>query len=401
MCQIVTRVSKLIFFVVFLTSGYCLVAQQTKTKAQLEQEKKENLRKIAEAEKILSETESERKVTIGQLTAINEQVKARESLIVALNQEVALLNGEIGELNIVVRALQRDLTNLKKEYASMIYSSYKANRGFSTLTFLFSSQTFNQLFKRLKYLEQYSESRKIQASQIEQVSRALNLQRTDVEGKIKEQQKLLAQQINENKKLVSLKDRKSSLVAELNKREKEIRSEMGERKKSIEQLDKLIAELIRREIEKSRTLSTVNEADENALTGLFEQTKGKMAWPVSTGFISMKFGMQPHPVLKNIEIENTGIEIQTNQGETVKSVFIGEVKTLAFVPGHYNVVVVKHGSYYTVYSRLKEVNVKKGQKVNASDVIGKVHTSGEGVSELHFEVWKNTEKLDPEKWLTK
>ncbi len=387
-----------LFFIILFLCSTPLLAQ--KTKSQLEKEKNENLRKIAEAEKILSETESEKKATIGQLTAINQQINARLGLINALNEEVVLLDEEIDDLTIVVQSLQRDLTNLKDEYAQMVYSSYKSSYGFNVLTFLFSASTFNQLYMRLKYLEQYSEARMMQANQIQEVTKALNTQREEVQIKRDEQTKLLEQQILENRKLVSLKNRQNRLIAELNQKESELRKEMADRKKSVERLDRLIADLIAAELERSRNMSSTAIADVEAISSSFEQNRRKLQWPVASGFVSSKFGKQPHPVWKNVLINNTGVDIQTNKDEDVMTVFEGEVKTKAFVPGMNNVVIVKHGNYYTVYSRLKEVNVEKGQKLRATDVIGKVHTNTEGISEVHFEVWRNTEKLDPEKWLS-
>ncbi len=377
-----------------------LLTGQPKTKSQLEEEKRDNLKKIAEAEKILSETESRKKVTIGQLNAINEQIRARESLIIALNQEIKLLNEEINDLNIVVNSLQRDLQNLKEEYAGMIYASYKSNHGFGTLTFLFSAKTFNQLFMRIKYMEQYTEARKLQAENIVAVTEALNEQKNEVNRKREEQSGLLSDQLRENQKLKNLKSRKSDLVAELNKKGEELRGEMRERKQAVERLDKLIADLINEEIDKAKNLSTVDIASEEELTQKFESSKNKLEWPVNSGFVSSKFGRRPHPVLKSILVDNTGIDIQTSNEAPVVSIFDGEVKTRAFVPGMNNVVIVKHGIYYTVYSKLKEVTVEKGQKLKAKDVIGTVYTDNEGISEVHFEVWRNTQKLDPEKWLT-
>lgn len=390
------RVS-LFLFLALLIGGSSLAQQRSK--AELENEKRENLRKIAEAEKILSETKSQKKVTVGQLTALNQQINVRESLISALNSEIELLDEEIVELSIVVEALQTDLKNLKEEYAAMIYSTYKVNHGFSVLTFLFSSSTFNELFMRLKYLEQYTDARRLQAEQIVAVTQELDQQRIEVEIKREEQRVLLSQQVKENEKLINLKNEKNSLIAQLNKREKQLRTEMTDRKKANDKLDRLIAEIIRKEIERNKTMSTTALADEVELTNRFEMNRNKLPWPVNSGFISQKFGVQPHPVLKGITIENTGVDIQTNGQQEVKTVFAGEVKTKAFIQGQNNVVIIKHGDYYTVYSKLEDVKVSRGQTVNADDVIGTVHTDSEGISEVHFEVWKNTTKLDPEKWL--
>ena len=384
------------FFVWLLASG--VYAQ--KTKSQLEQEKRENLSKIAEAEKILSDTESEKKATLGQLRALNQQIEAREGLISALNQEVGLLNGEINDLSIVVNALQSDLKNLKQEYASMIYSSYKANHGYSKLTFLFSARTFNQLYMRLKYLEQYADARKIQARQIEEVSRELDAQRNQVEIKRSEQKTLLNQQLAENRKLINLKTKQSGLVQELTKKEKELKKELADRKQAVDRLDNLIAEIVRKELERSKTLSSTAIANEDEISASFESNKNKLAWPVSSGFISSKFGKHPHPVMKGIMQDNPGVDIQTQKDESVKSVYDGKVIQIAYVPGMYNVVILQHGEYYTVYSRLKEVNVKKGTLVKREQPLGAVHTDTNGVSEVHFEVWKNYAKLNPEQWLS-
>ncbi|WP_421875201.1 murein hydrolase activator EnvC family protein [Marinoscillum sp.] len=402
MCRRDTSVSSMLHLflwaVLLLTSATTLLGQ--KTKSQLEQEKRENLSKIAEAEKILNDTESERKATVGQLRALNQQISAREGLISSLNQEIKLLDGEITDLNIIVTALQSDLRQLKAEYAAMIYNSYKANQGYSQLTFLFSASTFNQLFMRLKYLEQYSDARKIQAEQIEEVSKELDGQRNEVQIKRAEQQTLLDQQLAENKKLVNLKNRQSNLVQELTKKEKELKQELAERKQALDRLDKLIAEIVRKELERSKTLSTKALADEEELTANFEQMKSKLSWPVESGFVSSKFGKQPHPVLKGITVDNRGVEIQTGKDATIKSVHQGKVITVAFAPGMNNVVMVQHGEYFTLYARLKEVHVKKGSIVGKDDLIGTVYTDNSGVSEVHFEVWKNYAKLDPEKWLS-
>ena len=391
-----TSAFRLLFFLFLIGASCSLFAQ--KSKGQLELEKKENLRRIAQAEKILTETQSEKKVTIGQLQAIDQQIKARQALINGLNQEISLLESEMKDLSLVVEALQNDLKNLKEEYAAMIYASYKANTGFNILTFIFSANTFNQLFLRLEYLKQYSEARTVQAEQIRVVAEELELQRQDLEIKNQEQKSLLRLQLRENNKLISLKDQKSGIVKELNKKEKQLRTEVASRKKAIDRLDATIAALVRREIEIEEGASSITIADLEELTASFESKKNKLPWPAS-GFISKKFGTQPHPVLKRIKTENNGVDIQTNGNEQVRSVFDGEVKMVGFLQGMNNFVMVKHGTYFTVYSKLKNVVVTKGQKIKATDAIGQVYTDNNGISELHFEVWRNTEKLDPEKWL--
>jgi septal ring factor EnvC (AmiA/AmiB activator) len=366
-----------------------------KSRQQLEQEKKDNLSRIAQAEKILVETEKEKTVTIGQLQAIQNQIGARAALIRSLKNEIDLLEGEIKEINSVVRALEVDLANLKKEYAAMIYSSYKANQGYSMLTFLFSSSTFNELFMRLKYLDQYAEARKTQARQIELVTSELLSQRAQVQQRKNQQNVLLGQELSENQKLLGLKNKQDNLVKELSTRQSELKAEVENRKKALGKLDKLIAELIERE---ARNNAKVSDVADNAS---FESMKSKVPWPVANGFISAKFGRQAHPVLENIFIENNGVSIQTNRNEVVKSVSAGTVTMVADSPGMQRVVMVRHGQYLTVYARLKEVKVTKGQTVNRNDQIGVVYTDNDGLTQLEFQVWKGSTKLDPQAWLQK
>ncbi len=384
---------------------YCLAISDSlaqKSKAQLEKDRKENLQRIAETERILEETESERKASIGQLTAINRQIRSRETLITSLKQEIGLLDGEISDLTIVVNALQEDLINLKEEYTAMIYASYRSNWGYQTLTFLFSSKTFNQLFRRLEYLNQYSEARQLQVQQIEVVSKALEEQRTDVQSKKEQQNALLTEQIRQNRNLNNLKDKQSKLIAELGEKEEELKKEVADRRRSILELDKLIAELIRKEQEEkaSAAKSSAQVAEIEKASSSFESSRNNLSWPVETGFISSRFGKQPHPVLKGIMVDNQGVDIQTNKDALVKSVFEGKVATVAFVPGMNSVVIVQHGDYYTLYAKLKKVNVKKGQLIAKGDQIGEVFTDAEGVSEVQFQVWKSSNKLDPAKWLS-
>ncbi|MDW3212305.1 MAG: peptidoglycan DD-metalloendopeptidase family protein [Reichenbachiella sp.] len=374
-----------------------------KSKSQIEKEKKESLAKISEVQKILKETETEKKASIGQLQALNKQIEARRSLISSLTQEIDLISGEISDLSIVVNALQSDLEHLKQEYGQMIYDAYKANQGYSKLTFLFSAQTFNQLFLRLKYLEQYTKAREVQVEQIEKVRDALNQQMGVLVVKKEEQDALLKTKIKENQSLLALKSKQNKVVQELSKREKELKAEVAETKKAVKRLDDLLAKIIKAEIEKSnadKNANTINLTAEMAkISTAFEGKRNRLPWPVQSGFVSEKFGKHPHPVLKNIWVENQGVDIQTQKNAQVKTVFQGKVATTAFVPGMNRVVIVQHGDYYTLYAKLKSVNVKKGQILQANESVGEVYTDSDGISELQFQVWKNNVKMDPEKWL--
>lgn len=140
--------------------------------------------------------------------------------------------------------------------------------------------------------------------------------------------------------------------------------------------------------------------EETALASSFTASRARLPWPVTKGFISDRFGRKAHPVLKGIFVENQGIDIQTNAGEGVRSVYDGIVQDVTSMPGMNNVVAIQHGDYFTVYAKLRSVSVRIGQRVKARESIGTVATDKSGVSEMQFQIWKEFTKLNPESWLT-
>jgi septal ring factor EnvC (AmiA/AmiB activator) len=259
---------------------------------------------------------------------------------------------------------------------------------------------------RIQYLRQYSEARKTQVDQIEKIKSILIIQQTDLNSKKQEKDKLLQAQIIENNNLLALKEKQNQVVKQLSNREKELQDELTETKKAIDGIDRLIKDLIaeeirraEREAEVNKAAATAESAKEASISASFADSKAKLSWPVKSGFISSKFGEQPHPILKGITIDNPGVYIQTNKGEPVRAVYDGEVWTVTYIPGVNKLVAIKHGDYITVYAKLAKVNVKVGQNVKANQVIGEVFTDSDGMSELQFQIWKNQEKLNPQAWL--
>lgn len=393
-------------FTIFLCLAFSVSAQ--KTKAQLQKEKQQNLQKIKEVEKILSETTTKKKNSLGELTALNQRIVEQEKLIGSINNEIKLLNSEINENNDFISSLEDDLKKLKAEYAAMLFAAQKANNSVTRLTFLFSSHSFEQLMMRLRYMKQYSEKRKIQAKAITAVQEELAGQVKQIEVRKSEKNALLNEEVSENTNLTSLKKKQNTLVKSLEKEEKSLKRDLENTKKALVALDNKINEIIKEEMEraareareakaKSKSSTTTTTATA-ALSSSFEENRSKFPWPVK-GFVSMGFGRQKHPLLKNIYVENNGVNIQTTEDEKVKSIFQGEVSAVAFIPPLGNSVIITHGDYFTVYSGLKEVYVKRGQKVTVSQEIGQVLSNSEGISELRFQIRKNTKPLDPQLWL--
>ncbi len=381
-----------------------------KNKGQLQAEKQRNLEKIKQVEKILSETGAQKKNSLGELTALNQRIQSQEVLIQSINNELTLLDKEIGEDNGIIAALEEDLTHLKQEYASMLFAAQKASNSATRLTFLFSAQSFDQLVMRLRYMKQYSELRKLQADQIVKTQDQLAAQVKTTQFKRNEKNFLLSEEVSENTELTLLKSKQKTLVKTLERQEKQLKVDLNETKKAIAALDKLIADIIREEIEKAEREAReakAKAAKNNtpivpdisiALSNSFEENKSKFSWPAQ-GFISDPFGTHMHPVLKGVTIRNDGINIQTKQNEQVKAIFEGEIRVVSFIKGWGNTVFIKHGEYLTIYTGLKEVSVKQGDKVKTNQEIGVIYTNSEGLAELRFQIRKNTTALNPQVWL--
>jgi septal ring factor EnvC (AmiA/AmiB activator) len=390
-------------FLLLFVSTWALAQQ--KSKEQLQKERQENLKKIEEASRTLAKTTSKKKASLGQLNALRYQIQVRQRVIKGLEEEMALLDGEINDNLEVIASLEGDLTDLKKEYGAMVYAAYKARSGQNKLTFLFSAKSFNQLLRRLEYLEQYSEARKKQVSQIIAVQDILREENNKVEAQKEEKANLLVEQKAENASLVSMRSQQQSVISDLQNREKELKRELANRQKAIKALDNLITDLIRKEAEAAARAAAMADKKASAvLSEDFSKNKQKLPWPAD-GFVSLKFGRSRDAVLKMVERNSPGIEIQTRPASVARSVFKGEVTAVALIQGFNKAVIVKHGDFYTVYAKLADVKVTKGQVINTGDELGTIFTDDDGISELHFELWQSrengTNKLNPELWLTK
>ncbi len=385
---------------------FCAESHAQKNKSRLEKQKVSIQKEIKETEQILSQTSVQKKASLGQLNVLNQNISSQNKLISTLNNEISLLDNQIEEDNQMIAALNNDLENLKKEYGELIYTLYKTDNGFSKLSYLFASKSLSQFYMRYKYMEQYSAERQNQVKLIEEVKVEISTEKSLLENTKNEKRALLTDQLKEKDKLSNLLAHQAKVLESLKKEEQQLLKDLKKKQSEADKLERIISQLLAEEIKKSAGGTGTKSANStsniaNVAAG-FEKSKANLPWPVTTGFISEKFGTHPHPVLKRVKIPNDGVNIQTKQNEQVKAVFDGIVKKIAIVPGDFKyVVIVQHGTYYTVYAKLKSVNVKMGQQVRKEDVIGEVNTDLDGLSEVQFQVWKNTEKLDPELWLAK
>lgn len=418
------------FLLALLSLGLSDRSVAQNNREQLEKDKKENQDKIKQIQGVLRKTSSQKNVNLKQLQVINSQINAQKKQIGLLNDDLKLLDKELVTLGAESKKLDQDLERLKKEYAKMIYEASKRTTSLNNLIFLFSANTFNQFVLRYKYLKQYTDARKDQAKQMEAVQAQIAAQQERIGVKKDQQKVLLNDRVAEADKLSTMQTQKNAVVTELAKQESELRAELAKSRQQAAMLDRSLKEIIERErrerlarekaarerAERERAAreargeepAPVAEAEKLDLSGMtdeevklassFTASKARLPWPVR-GFVTDHFGRQAHPVLKGIIVDNLGVDIQTNPGEAVRSVYDGLVLDVNNMPGYGYVVAIQHGDYMTVYAKLKNASVRPGQRVKARDNIGVVATNGEGTSELQFQVWKNTTKLNPESWL--
>lgn len=413
-----------------------ILAQNT-SKSKLEKKKKKLEQEIQLINQMLKETSVNKKLSISQIIILKKKLEMREELIATIQQEINKLNNEIDITNNRINELQGELKKLKDEYAKMIrYAQIKqTSQGLDDLVFLFSSQDFFQAYQRLKYIQEYSRYRKKQADEIVMHQKKLQEQVLLLQQQLEEKQQLLGQEEEQKQILAQEKQEEEQELSQIQKKERELKAELEKKKKQAQELQLAIKKLIEEEIkrkkeeaEKLAKMKAEKEKEKQKITEVkkeknigkekeksmvpilskeaeitgnnFELNKGKLPWPISSGFICANYGEYEHPAIKGFVMFNNGIELCASQQMKVQSVFNGEVTGIALSPMGGKLVIIRHGEYLTVYSNLQEVYVKQGDKVNAKQVIGTVmYNEDENKYSLNFQVWKGQNTLDPKNWL--
>jgi septal ring factor EnvC (AmiA/AmiB activator) len=386
-------------------------------KAGLQKEKEQIEADIAYTNKLLNQTRSNRKSSLDELSILQQNIRQRERLINNIKAELVLLDRGIEITGDSIFTLGVELKKLKEEYAKMIYYAYRNKNSYDRLVFIFSSEDFNQAYRRIKYFQQYGSYRRTQAELITKTQEMLQVKELELEHQKQEKQGLLAQEVDQRKDLQTAKGDVDRTISNLSQEEKELKANLRKKQRDIAKLEKAIADIIAEEIrlaeERARAAAANNTTtttssgfaltpEEKILSENFSSNKGKLPWPTERGVISGTFGEHQHPVLPRVKIKNNGVDILTSEGEYARAVFSGVVTRVISVPNFNNVVIVRHGEFLTVYSNLDEVLVSKDQKVDTKQRIGRVYTnSSDNKTELHFEIWKAKDLMNPSYWLAK
>lgn len=359
-------------------------------------------KEIAYLNKLLENARKDKSSTIQKVSIINQKIGKGKEMIQSLTNEVNYLDGQIKKNESVKSALESDKQRMLEFYSKMVYETWKKRNESDKLIYIFSSSSFAQAYARYKYFEQVQDYSKRQIQLIEQTNDSLTAINRELSKLIILKSETQSKITFQNNQLIREQNEANTYIADLKKKEKELlrklNIEIKNRERFKKELEKLIAAQAKKSGSKNSTYKLTPE--EKLISDDFAKNRGKLPWPVEQGFVSEKFGVNVHPVFKQVKLNNAGITITTSRNADVRAVFKGVVTEIMFIPGDNNVVIVRHGNYLTVYSNLVEIFIKKGDTVNVKQKIGKLAVSSGNNSTLNFQVWRDKDNLDPQLWLT-
>ncbi len=403
-----------------------LIASGQQTQEELEQKKNKLQEEILEKEKMLQNVKSKEKTVTKILELQKEKIGLKEKLISTTAKQNRLLSDGIYINQLKINKLNRELTKLKEDYAEMIRKSYKSRSEQSRAMFVLSSENFLQAYKRLQYMKQYANYRKMQGEEIKIKSNQLLDYNNQLAGQKTEKEKLIAEQQKLKKDLEQEKKEQEKIAKSLKKDKKQIAAEIKKKQQETKKIDAQIQRLIREAIANANKKTAVAKAKANPKTttaaetkavetsakivltpegqiisNSFKANKGSLPWPVERGAITLGYGKQFDPVYKTLEVYNSGLEITTDPNANARAVFAGEVAQIQVITPLKKAVLIKHGDFFTVYQNLSTVTVQEGDKVTAKQSLGKVRTNADGKAILKFMITQNTTPVNPQSWISR
>lgn len=365
-------------------------------------------KEINKAESIIKQTtlqlnsnKTTQKNRVDKLFLISSNLKVRQNLVTNINKEVYVYNTGIRNTESEVRQLNNEIKDLQEQYKNIISATYIQLKQNSYLQFILSANSFHDIFRRLHYLRLHSSSSQSTVTKLEENKALLADKTKKLNSKRSSLSKSLRAKKNEMSELS--KDQKlfNSELSKLESEEKNLTTLIVKNKSLVDKLQDEIKRIIEEEVKKTKNETNKVEIKINTkLSSEFAKNKGKLPAPISQGIVVSKFGTHAHPLQKGVTINNKGINISVHGNSSVRSIFNGKVTKVFFFQGLGNNVMIRHGSYISVYSNLSKVSVKMGEEVKTSQQIGEIKPqNGSTNSSLHFELWKETTPQNPEIWI--
>src|SRR5690606_29367478 len=389
---------------------------QSEEQLELEARKERLQDEISRFNRLLSQKKKEKTTVLEDVEDLDRKIRMRKELIKVTNDQTNLLNRQINNNINKISKLRDDLKELKEDYAEMIKKSYRSKSQQSRIMFLLSSEDFLQAYKRIQYMKQYTNFRKDQADQIQskttelqQLNQGLVVQREEKESLIVEnrkEQEALQRELNTQRGLIS------SIKAKENEYARQIRARQKESDAIDRQIDRMIREAIakanannketpaeRREAP-SKSSNFALTAEAKLIDADFKSNKGKLPWPVEKGIVKMRYGKQPHPIVKSVTVQSNGVRIATEAHSKARAIYRGKVIAVQAIKGGNKAVLIQHGNYISVYNNLSRVYVSEGEKVSTKQDLGEVFTSpSTNETILKFMIYDNTKTDNPANWI--
>ncbi len=385
-------------FILLLVGTNLLLCQSKKDELYSKRKKLQD--EISFTSKLLESTSKKKGLRENQVRLLDSKIKKRQELIRNFQSEIAVIEKKIDDRKLSIIQLENELIKQRKLYADFILYSYKNHNHFSMAIYLLASDNINQFYLRKKYLEQLKNARVSKIELISKIESRINFEiseldknRIDINNSIKKMQ-------NEKLNISIEKRKKENSIKDLLGEENALKQALKDKRKIEEEIEKRLSELILEEAKKSKYAKLTPEQE--LVSADFIKNKGRLPWPTRQGIITETFGEHWHPIIKGVKVKSNGVDITTVEGEVVRSIFSGEVSAIFKLKGTEYTVIVRHGSYRTVYHNLVNLKVGIGDKISTKTTLGYVSKGKEGEDSIvHFEVWNGIDILNPEEWISK
>lgn len=417
-----------------------LAQKQPKSLTDAQKNKKKLNEEIKKLDAVLGQTKTKRNITMLHVQALNIKISKREELINTINYEIKVINGQISRKQRELDIKSAELDTLKSRYKKLIRYAYRNQDNYNKLMFVFASKDFNQAYERVRYMQEINIKRRAHADSILAKQSRLGKEKQQLLAKIEEKKNLLTSEEQEKLNLAKEKSQQEDELGKLSADERKIKEELEDKRKDVAAIDKKIKDMIakiaadkekrdaeeRERRKKEKALAEANKKKnqnknntksktkveperpkitkdpDEELSEDFASNKGRLPWPVVNAVITEGFGQHEHPKIKDFIINNSGVNITAaNKNASARSIFDGEVTLIAPMPdGEGKIVIVRHGSYLSVYTNLSKVLVKTGDKVKVKQSIGEIaYDESNGGTTMNLQIWKGQIKLNPEDWL--
>ena len=348
--------------------------------------------------KIKSENKKE-KSTSRRLSNIDKEISLTNKLYNQLKNELNKTEVEIDKLSKGIQANEQQLSKLRYRYSQRIVQMYKKGT-LSDIEKILSSSSWRQAIYRTKYMGIISDIDQKTQNKIKSLLIDIGKQRISLESNYRNKVRLRKDQEKSKVALRASRKKRQRELDKIRKNKNELTKYLEEKQAGMQELEALLKK-IRQEKSSYDRADRIKKQQTALKTQVFSKLKGQLPWPAS-GRVVKKFGRSWNPERKTTT-ENPGIDIKGKPGSPVRSIIGGIITTITYIRGYGTTLIIDHGGgFYTVYSHITNVEANEGQEVQAGDVIAYMGDAGsvEG-SKLHFEIWGNGQKLNPEKWLMK